>query len=93
MSCLQCKAKVEPTTDKLGCCTKCKMQQLILHCRSQLTAKVVIANGNSYHTLNVFSTNVSDIAQIEKVTVESLLCAPPFTLTYENNVVTAIGRA
>ena len=45
-----------------------------------------------YLTLNVFDTNVTDIAQTDDVTEQSLLCAPPFSLTYENNIVTGVKR-
>ena len=87
-----CKSKVAPTSGKLGCCSKCEMVQIIGRCKMQLSAKVVIAEGEKYHTLNVFGTNVSDIAQEDNVSVEALISAPPFTLTYENNVITSIRR-
>ena len=38
----------------------------------------------------MFGSNVSDITQMEEMTEESLLSAPPFTLTYENNVTTEL---
>ena len=43
-----CNSKVEPTSGKLGCCSKCEMVQHIEHCKKQLTAKVVIADGENY---------------------------------------------
>ena len=93
-ACLQCKAKVEPTKPNLGCCTKCGMQQIVSRCKTQLNVKVILSSGDSYVTLNVFGTDVGDIAGLamEDVTEESLLSAPAFNVTYENNVVTSISR-
>ena len=87
-----CKSKVTPTSGKLGCCSKCEMMQHIERCKKQLSAKVVIADGANYLTLNVFGTNVIDIAQQEDVDANVLLSAPSFTMTYENNVITSITR-
>ena len=91
-ACLMCSCKVEATSGNLGCCTKCNMQQVISKCRKQLNAKLLISSGDSYLALNVFGSNVCDIAQTQEVTAEVLLSASPFTLTYDNNVVTSICR-
>ena len=71
---------MEPTTGKLG---HCKMQQVVAHCKTLLNSKLMITN---YLTLNVFGSNINDIAQVEDVTEESLLTAPPFV------IVTSISR-
>ncbi len=80
LSCLACKSKVEPTTDKMG---KCKMDQNMERCKTQLNAKMVVTCGDSYLTLNAFGSNVMDVAEKE---VKSLLCARPFTLTYTGSL-------
>ncbi len=79
--CLACKSKVEPTTDKMGECTKCKVDQNMEWCKTQLNAKMVVTCGNSYLTLTAFGSNVMDIAKKEEVMGESLLRARPFTET------------
>ena len=63
-ACLVCKAKVGPTTGKLGRCTKCKMQQVIDRCKKQLNSKVLISSSTNYLTLKVFGSNVIDIAHV-----------------------------
>jgi len=70
---------------------KCNMLQ---KCKKQLSAKLLIGHcfASQFLTLQAFGTNVSDIAQSEDVTAELLLEAPPFTLIYENNIITSIGR-
>ena len=92
-ACLACKAKVSPTSEILGSCSKCDMVQRIDRCKKQLSAKLIIADGAEYITLNAFGSNVMDIAQQEVVTIEGLLAASPFSVTYDNNVITSIGRS
>ena len=91
-ACLACDSKVKPSGSEMGCCSKCKMQQCISCCKKHLNAKLMISVGSSYLTLNVFGSNVCDIAQREDVTAESLLSASPFHLTYENDIITSIRR-
>ena len=91
-ACLDCKCKVEPSTSNIGVCTKCNMQQRIDICQTQLSAKLYISSGTDYLTLHAFGTNVTDITQEAAVTVDSLMTAPPFTLTHENNIITSIRR-
>lgn len=69
---------------------KCEIQLCIEWYNKQLSAKLISSSGVSYLTLNAFSSTVTDIAQQEEVTVEGLLSAPSFILTYENNVITSI---
>lgn len=59
-----------------------------------MSAKLVIANNTATEFLTVlaFGTNVSDIAMNTNVTAEELLEAPPFTFTYNNNVITNVVR-
>ena len=71
-------------------CTKCDMPQRLDRCKRQLNAKLIIQSGTQYLTLNAFGSNVVDIAEQEDVTAEALLSAPPFDLTYDNNVITSI---
>ena len=92
LACLVCKSKIKPTTDQLGRCTKCDALQALKHCNKQWNAKLTFLAGADFLTLNVFGTNVVDIAQDEEVTESTLLSAPPFTLTYTLNIVTAIRR-
>ncbi len=62
LSCLACKKKVNPTTEKLGKCTNCSMVQCIDQCKKQLSAKLVFSLGADYLKLNVFGSNIVDIA-------------------------------
>ena len=55
-----------------------------------MSAKLIISSGDTYLTLLCFGSNLSDIVEQETVTEEALLIAPPFTLTYENNIITGI---
>jgi len=57
-----------------------------------MSAKLVIANNTATEFLTVlaFGTNVSDMNT--NVTAEELLEAPPFTFTYNNNVITSVVR-
>ena len=41
-SCLQCKVRVEPHTERLGKCSKCMMMQRIDLCAEHTTAKLVL---------------------------------------------------
>ena len=92
-ACSACKSKVKELTDKLGSCTKCDTMQCISKCAQQLSAKLVITHSTTeFLTLPAFGTNVSDIAGNADVTAQLLLEAPPFTLTYDNNVITSVGR-
>lgn len=91
-SCLMCKAKVVQTTENFGSCTKCQMDQKLTHCSVSSMAKLLISSGTDYHTLNVFDSNLKDIAEQEPITTELLLAARPFTFTYANNVITTISR-
>ena len=69
------------------------MQQRIDLCKQKLSVKLLFSvAGGEYVTLNVFGSNVSDIAQRKDVTAESLLSASPFDLMYENNVLTSVKR-
>jgi hypothetical protein len=69
------------------------MQQCIDRCHKHLYAKVVISSGTDYLTLNAFGSNVVDIAQEDDVTLESLLCAAPYTLSHDLQVITSVhGR-
>ena len=91
--CLVCKGKVEAVGGKLGSCTKCNLHLRIDHCKRQKSAKLIFCAADTYVTLNAFGTIVYDIAETEEVTVEALLCARPVTVSYYNNVVTAISRS
>lgn len=78
-------------TLKTGVCSKCKRTQIIKHCKQMMNAKIMVsvsAPGGAYLTLNVFGTNVTDIILSPSVTSDAQIEATPFTLTYENNVVT-----
>ena len=59
-ACLACKAKVSPTSEILGSCSKCDMVQRIDRCKKQLSVKLIIADGAEYITLNAFGSNVMD---------------------------------
>ena len=74
-ACLACKSKESPTSDTFGCCSKCEMPKRIDRCKKQLSAKIIVADGDKYITLNAFGSNVIDIAQEEEVTTEGLLSA------------------
>ena len=93
-ACIACKSKVQQNSDKLGRCTKCSTMQCLSKCTQQMSAKLVIANNTAteFLTLLAFGTNVSDIAMNMNVTEEQLLEAPPFTFTYNNNVITSVVR-
>lgn len=66
--------------------------QCILKCAQQLSAKLVITHSTTeFLTLLAFGTNMPDIAGNADVIAQLLLEAPPFTLTYDNNVITSIG--
>ena len=84
--------KVETTAANLGMCTKCGIQLNIARCATLNNAKLLISSGTNYHTLNVFGTNINDIAEQKQIIVESLLSARPFSFTHENNVITGISR-
>ena len=43
-------------------------------------------------TLLAFGTNMSDIPGNADVIAQLLLEAPPFTLTYDNNVITSVVK-
>ena len=57
-----------------------------------MSAKLIISSGDTYLTLLCFGSNLTDIIQQETVTKEAFLTAPPFTLTYDNNIITGIQR-
>ena len=90
--CLVCKGKVEAHGSKLGSCTKCTLKQRLDHCKRQMSAKLMFTAADRYVTLNAFGSIVNDIANSGSVTVDSLLSAQPVTITYANNIVTAISR-
>ena len=76
--------KVETTAANLGTCTKCGIQLNIARCATLNNAKLLISSGTNYHTLNVFRTNINDIAEQKQIIVESLLSARPFSFTHNN---------
>lgn len=90
--CLSCKKKVLSTTHDLGRCSNCNSLQLLNKCKIQMSAKLIISSGDTYLTLLCFGSNLTDIIQQETVTKEAFLTAPPFTLTYDNNIITGIQR-
>ncbi len=93
-ACVACKSKVTPSTTGISSCSKCGLAQRTDHCKEELSAKLYTSTGNGaeYLTLNIFGNNVRDIAQKNDITVESLLCAKPFTLVHDQNVITNIER-
>ena len=84
--------KVEAEDDDLGSCRRCGTQQCMETCKEVLNVELVMNSGQEYHTLNVFGTNVTDICQTTDVNARALLRAPPFSFTYENNVITSVER-
>ena len=91
--CLSCKKKIKPTTEHLGRCTSCSALQRLDKCATQMSAKLVLSSGTDYLTLLCFGSNLNDIVQVKPVTESNLLEAPPFTLTYDNNVITGVRRS
>ena len=91
-ACVMCEAKIIQYSENLGSCTKFQMQQKLAHCTISSMAKLLISSGTDYHTLNVFGSNIKEIA--EQITAESLLSARPFTFTctFAHNIATAISR-
>ena len=91
--CLSCKKKVMPTTEHLGRCTSCSALQRLDKCTTQMSAKLVLSSGTDYLTLLCFGSNLSDIVQEKAITEANLIEAPPFTLTYDINVITRVRRS
>ena len=92
---MHCMQEQSGRTDwQVGALHQVRNNVILTKCTKQLSAKLVIAHSTAteFLTLLVFGTNVSDIARNANVTAELLLEAPPFTLTYDNNVITSIVR-
>lgn len=89
-ACISCKAKVDPTDDDTGLCCKGSMYQPLNRCKQQLSAKILIENGEEFLSLSAFGSIVSDIAQCSDVTTNSLLYSKPFNMTYANNIITSV---
>ena len=58
----------------------------------QWHAKLVVFSVTNYLTLQAFGSSVTDIAQDYDATKEGLMSALPFTLTYDNTIITSIQR-
>ena len=98
-SCLKCKAKVNPraTDDKiLGTCTKCGTMQCLSKCKLQLTANLLIQSSHSYFNFQALGDFLKVISkqELDDVTRDALIKAPPFTLTYSttSHAITSITR-
>ena len=101
MSCLKCKARVEPLTVPLGRCSKgdCAMMQRYDLCSEQLSAWLLVLHHTSTSDnkfLQAFGSIVQRLAGVEdgEVTVDDLLNTPPFnTISYnDKNVVTGFTK-
>ena len=91
--CLICTNKVQPSDDQFGSCTECNTVQKINLCKRQMRAKLLLTRpGGNYITLSVFGDHLKHICCEQPVTRDNLLHAPPFTFTYNNQVINSISR-
>ena len=91
--CLICKNKVQPSDDQFGSCTECNTVQKINLCKRQMRAKLLLTlPGGNYITLSVFGDHLKHICCEQPVTRDNLLHVPPFTFTYNNQVINSISR-
>ena len=92
-TCIACNGKVllEPSNHELGRCGKCQMMQRVDDCGTQLSAKLTVKARDTRITLQAFGSTITTIC--DPVSEMTLLTAPPFTVTYDdNNVVTNVTR-
>ena len=93
LMCLVCKSKVQPSDDKSGVCTSCRAVQKINLCKRQMHAKLLLTSpGGDYITLNVFGDHLKLICGQKPVSEDTLLLAPPFNFTYNNQIVNSISH-
>lgn len=87
--CLFCKGKVTALSDVIGTCSKCDKRQRIDKCLKELSAKMLMSNGQ---TLSAFGNIVKEIVgSDETVTEDALLCARSFSLKHNKyGVITTV---
>ena len=93
-SCLQCKARVEPSTDSLGRCSNpdCRMLQSVEVCIDYFCAKFLLMANSKIVSLPVYSKllqNLADVTKDAEISEEVLLTLPiPKTVTYnDKNII------
>ena len=93
-SCISCKGKVEEVKGNMARCSKCGMLQKLDWCRNQSSCRVVVSTrDNSTKLLNIFSTIIEEIVGSNIITDEALLCAAPFSLSYNHkDVICSVKR-
>ena len=95
-ACMQCKARVEPSTPPFGKCTKveCLMLQRFDLCSNQITARLLLmytTDDNQMKTVHCSAYGdlvhrIANVASSDLVTPEALISSPMITsLTYVND--------
>ena len=94
-SCISCKGKVEEVKENTARCSKCAMLQKLDRCGNESSCRVVVSTQDNSTTklLNVFSTIIEEIVCSNIITDEALLCAAPFSLSYNHkDVICSVKR-
>ena len=85
--CCICKSNVQVMSGTLWQCNKCNMVQQMDRCNEQTYSKLVLEADGVVKTLSVFAPIIQEICRSGMVTMEGLLTADTFNLTYSGRTV------
>ena len=96
-SCLQCKARLEPHTERLGKCSKYMMMQRIDLCAEHTTAKLMLLYNDDGEKRTVFAfayvETVRLIGSSNDVSVEGLMDSGNFkSMTLERDIIKEVCK-
>ena len=96
-SCLQCKARVEPHTKRLGKCSKCMMMQRIDLCAEYTTAKLMLLYNDDGEKRTVFAFAYGETVRLiggsNDVSVEGLMDSGNFkSMTLERYIIKKVCK-
>ena len=98
-ACLRCKARVEPSTDDVGRCSKpdCRMLQRLEFCTAHLCGKLSLMANSKLVSLSVHGKLLQQLVEVTdaaEVSEEALLSVPILkTVTYnDKNIMTSFTK-
>ena len=95
-ACLHCKARVEPSSDDYGRCSKpdCRMLQKVDFCTAHTCAKLMLMAKSTFETLSIYGKLLLNLANVKEdagISEEALLSLPVLkeVMYNDKNVITS----